>query len=95
MGADWLLMAVTMTARMAAGIVTGATAAVRPLRSGLLMALYITPIAPLPEQPALHRYIRARQAMAGISTEMATARRANETGIHSACCDDVFWNRVK
>ncbi len=94
MAADWLLMAVTMIARTEAGIVTAATGAVRHLRSGLQMAVYIIPIAPLPEPLALHRYIRASQDMADISTEMATGRRANETGIHFACCDDALWNSV-
>lgn len=94
MAADWLLMDVTMIARTEAGIVTGATAAVRPLSNGLRTVLYITRIAPLPVPLALLPFTRASQAMADISTGMATARRANETGIHSTCCDDAVWNRV-
>ena len=60
---------------------TGAMTAARHLPSGLLTVLYITPIALLPAQQALHRNIEARQEMERISTGMVTEKPVNETAV--------------
>ncbi len=73
-------MAVTMTARTAAAIVTAAMAAIRPLPSVLQTVLYIIPIAHQPVQLALHQFIGARRDMERISTGMVTVKHVNETG---------------
>lgn len=76
----WRPMVVIMIARMEGGIVTEVAAATLPLPSGLRTALCIIPIAPLPEQQALHEFIEARRDMEDIWTGMVTGRHVNRTG---------------